>query len=97
MSICIPGSACIASLRCTEPDPGPVAMTSTGTNHGYGPVMLQGKSRVRENGKRRQWTVVCKGVVDQGLAALEVGSGGGAGSSGTGNVSLGLAATQARG
>ena len=36
------GSASIASLRCTKPDPRPVAMTSTGTNHGCGPVVLQG-------------------------------------------------------
>ena len=69
MSICSPGSACIVSLRGTEPDLGPVTMTSTGTNHGCGPLVLQGQSRARGSaglmasygnglfwaGVRRQW------------------------------------------
>ena len=49
MSICSPRSACIVSLKGTEPDPGPVAKTSTGTNHGCGPVVLQRQSRARVN------------------------------------------------
>ena len=49
MSVCSPGSACIVSLRGIEPDPGPVAMTSTGMNHGCGPVELQGQSKARVN------------------------------------------------
>ena len=49
MSIYNPESACIVYLRGTEPDPGSVAMTSTGTNHGCGPVELQGQSRARVN------------------------------------------------
>ena len=33
----------------TEPDPGPVAMTSTGTNHGCGLVVMQRLSKARVN------------------------------------------------
>ena len=91
MSICSPGSVCIISLRCTEPDPRPVVMTSAGTNHGYGTVVLQGQSRARENGKQWQWTPVRRGVADQGSAvqaqgteALEVGCSGLGGCAGSG-------------
>ena len=49
MSICRPGSASTASLGGTEPDPRPVAMTTTGTNHGCGPDVLQRQSRARVN------------------------------------------------
>ena len=97
MSICSPGSVCIISLKCTEPDPKPVVMTSAGTNHG--PVVLQGQSRARENGKRWQWTPVRRGAVDQGStvqtqgnAALVVGC-----SRLGGCVWSGLWVTQARG
>ena len=96
MSIFRLGSALIASLRCNEPDPRPVAMTFKGTNHGYGSVVLQGQSRARENGKQWQWTSVCRGVVDQGSAALAVGLSGGSCNGGTGSVSLGSAAVKIR-
>ena len=36
MSICSSGCACTVSLRGIELDPGPVAMATTGTNHGWG-------------------------------------------------------------
>ena len=62
VTICSPRSACIVSLRCTEPHFGPVVMTSAGTNHGCGLVVLQGQSRARENGKWRQWTAVSAGA-----------------------------------
>ena len=45
MSICRLGSACIVSLKGTEPDLRPVAMATTGTNHGCGLVMRQGQSK----------------------------------------------------
>ena len=47
MNICSPGSACILSLRGTEPDPGPVTKATTGTNHVCGPVAWQGQNRAR--------------------------------------------------
>ena len=56
VSICSPGSAYIISLGGTEPDLGPVVMTSTGTNHGCGLVVLQGQSRARENGSGWLWS-----------------------------------------
>ena len=40
-----PGSAWILHLQGVEPNPGPVAMTSTGTNHVCGPVTWQGQNR----------------------------------------------------
>ena len=86
MSVCRPGCACIISLRCIEPDPGPVAITSMGTDHDYGPVVLQGQSRAWVNvGLRLAAAVECArtSVVDQGSAASAVGSGGDAGSGGT--------------
>ena len=49
MSICSPGSSCIVSLKGTEPDPGLVTMTSTGTNHGCGLVVRQRQSRARRS------------------------------------------------
>ena len=82
MSVCRPGCACIISLRCIESDPGPVAITSTGMDHDYGTVVLQGKSRARVNvGLRLAAAVDCArtGVVDQGSAAPAMGSGGGVG------------------
>ena len=91
MSICSPGSVCIISLKCTESDPRPVAMTSAGTNHGYGPVVLQGQSRAREIGMLRQWTPMHRGAADQGSAmqaqgttALAVGCSGLGGCKGSG-------------
>ena len=48
VSICSPGGACIVSLRGTKSDPGPVTMTSVGTNHGCGPIVRRGQSRARE-------------------------------------------------
>ena len=36
MSSCSPGCACTVSLKGAELDPGPVAMATTGTNHGWG-------------------------------------------------------------
>ena len=44
MSICSLGGASIVYLRGTEPDPGPVTMTSVGKSHGRGPVVRQGQS-----------------------------------------------------
>ena len=45
--ICSPGSACILHLWGTEPNPGPVAMTSMGANHVCGSVTWQGQNRAR--------------------------------------------------
>ena len=47
MSICIPGSVSIVSLRGTKPNPWPVAMATTGKNHSCGLVVRQGQSRAR--------------------------------------------------
>ena len=95
MSVCKLGSACLISLWGTEPDLGPVAITTMGTNHDCGPVVQQGQRRDRVNaGLRLAAAVNCfgMGVVDQGLAAptvaqaaaqaaaaLAVGSSGGSG------------------
>ena len=35
------------SLWGTEPDPGPIAMTSTGKNHVCGPITWQGQNKAR--------------------------------------------------
>ena len=87
VSICSPGSGCIVSLRCTEPDLGPVAMTTTGTNHGCGPVVLQGQIRARVNAglrarRHRQWAALgstrqCRlRAVAQERGGLGLGGGG---------------------
>ena len=47
MGICSTGGACILSLWGTEPDPGPVVMTSMGTNHVCGPVAWQGQNKAQ--------------------------------------------------
>ena len=84
MTICSPRSASTVSLWCIEPDPRPVAMTSTGTNHGFSPVVLQGRSGIGSH-RRAAWLKArCRALMDQGSAAPTVDSGGGAGSR-TGN------------
>ena len=83
VSIYSPGGACIVSLRGTEPDPGPVTMTSVGTNRGCGPVVRRGQSKSRE----------CRAKASSGSGLLYAQ---GRGGPGLGNR-LRAAVTQARG
>ena len=76
MGICSPGSACIFHLWGAEPNPGPVVITTTGKDHVYGLVVLQGQSRAQVNAGLRLVVAMeyCarRDVVAQGSAVAAV-------------------------
>ena len=69
------GSACILHLWGTEPNPGPVAITTTGTDHVCGLVVMQGHNRARVNAGLRLAVAMeccaCRDAVAQGSAAAQ--------------------------